>query len=347
MKHEHNRTNKVDYEMQIAENIRNKSALADLRPLDLDFVAPSLQKELDKRAVIVLAEAHERSGTTPLPRPPPPQKRVMPMSPSDHYRISQSQRNPIRLRQWTAQNAHDPALKVGFVAIFCLRSTEGRLEQGFIPYLYEHVAVRLLGGNMFTEAEEFTNKQLDGVEILDDTMYPHKLLCLNYTSYDLRREQDCISPLGHADIMVLGPEWDSVPYWFARVLGIFHVNTRYVGPGSTSRTRKWCHIEFLWVQWFTRDLTRLSGFQHRRQPRVQFVDANDPNNTPFSFVNPDDVICAAYVLPCPQQGLTDGLLGPSRLAQRLPIADKDDEAHNYAWFEVAMCVNLPCCGTAN
>ncbi len=207
--------------------------------------------------------------------------------------------------------------------------------------------MQLLGGDMFTEAEEFTDEQLDGIQILDDTMYPHKLLRLNYTSYDLRREQDCISPLGHADIMVLGPEWDSAPYWFARVLGIFHVNARYVGPGSTPRTRKWRRIEFLWVRWFTRDTTRLSGFQHRRQPRVQFVDANDPDNTPFSFVDPDDVIRAAYLLPCPQQGLTDELLGRSGLARRLQIADKDDEEHDYAWFEVSMCVTLPWCGTAN
>ncbi len=90
--------------MQIAENIRNTSALANLRPQDPDFVAPSLRKEIDKRA--------GRSGTTPLPRPTTAPKRVVPMSPSDHYRISQFQRNPSSLRQWTAENVRDPAVKV-------------------------------------------------------------------------------------------------------------------------------------------------------------------------------------------------------------------------------------------
>ncbi|KAI0704524.1 hypothetical protein C8T65DRAFT_578127 [Cerioporus squamosus] len=320
VKHEHDRTNKVDYEIQIAENIRNTSALADLRPQDPDFVAPSLRKDLDRRAALALAEAHERSGTKPLPRTAAGQKRVVPMSPSDHYRISQSQRNPISLREWTAQNAHDPATK------------------GFIPHLYEHVAVRLLGGDTFTEPEDFSPEQLDGVQILDDKMYPHKMLRLNHTSYDLRREQDPISPLNQADVMVLAPEWDKSagPFWFARVIGILHVNARYVGPNSTRANRKWQRVEFLWVRWFTRDTTRPSGFQHRRQQRVHFVDANEPDNVPFSFVDPDDIIRAAYLLPCHSQGLTEELLGPSRLARKLPIADEVDENRDYAYFEVSM-----------
>ncbi|RPD71381.1 hypothetical protein L226DRAFT_468941, partial [Lentinus tigrinus ALCF2SS1-7] len=127
---------------------------------------------------------HERSGTSPLARAATGE-RVVPMSPSDHYRISRSQRNPMPLREWTAQNESDPAVK------------------GFIPHLYEHLAARLIGGDMFTEPDEFTPEQLDGVQILDDKMYPHNLLRLNYTTYDLRREQDCISPHKQADIMVL------------------------------------------------------------------------------------------------------------------------------------------------
>ncbi|RPD55405.1 hypothetical protein L227DRAFT_566740 [Lentinus tigrinus ALCF2SS1-6] len=297
VKHEHARTNKVNFEMQIAENVRNTDALASLRPYD-EFVAPSLQKELDKREAIARAEAHERSGTSPLARAATGE-RVVPMSPSDHYRISRSQRNPMPLREWTAQNESDPAVK------------------GFIPHLYEHLAARLIGGDMFTEPNEFTPEQLDGVQILDDKMYPHNLLRLNYTTYDLRREQDCISPHKQADIMVLAPEWDNTPFWFARVIGIFHVNTRYVGPGSTHATKKWQRIDFLW-------------------PRVQFVDAHEPDNVPFSFVDPDDVIRAAYLLPCPREGLTHELLGPSKLARKLPIADEVLEEQDYAFFEVSM-----------
>ncbi len=186
---------------------------------------------------------------------------------------------------------------------------------------------------MFTEPEDFSSAQLDGIQILDDKMYSHKLVRLNYTSYNLRREQDCINPLKRPDIMVLAPEWDnSGPFWFARVIEIFHVNARYVGPNSTRANRKWQRVELLWVRWFTLDTTQSSGFQHRRQHQVHFVDANDPDNVPFGFIDPDDVIRAAYLPPC------DDLLGPSKLARKLPIADEVDETQDYAYLQGAMCV---------
>lgn len=190
---------------------------------------------------------------------------------------------------------------------------------------------------MYTEAEEFTPEQLDGVQILDEHLYSHKMLRINYTTYDMRREQDCIAPRRHADVMVPAPEFDDTRFWYTRVIGIFHVNTRYVGSAATPLDRRWRRMDLLWVHWFTRDTSIPSGFQHRRQPCLQFVNANNPDNDPFGLINPDDVIRAAYIMPAFDTGLTDSLLDASKLACKNPVHPGDDK-HDYMQYEVSMYV---------
>jgi hypothetical protein len=164
-------------------------------------------------------------------------------------------------------------------------------------------------------------------------MYAHKILRINYTSYDLRRCQDSINPRTHADIMVLSPDADPErPYWFARVVGIFHVNVMY---GDESRL-----MFFLWVRWFGHDYTHKSGFKYRRLPRIGFVpDASRP----MGFVDPNDVIRAAHIIPAFKYGRTDIYLGPS--IARIPEAEGrepeefDDE--DWTYYYVGMSVTHP------
>ena len=54
---------------------------------------------------------------------------------------------------------------------------------------------------------------------------------MNYTTYDLWREQDSVTLRTHPDVMVLSQETDEQrhPYWYARVLHIFQVNVRNYG----------------------------------------------------------------------------------------------------------------------
>ena len=80
---------------------------------------------------------------------------------------------------------------------------------------------------------------IDGVHILNDRLYCHRTICINHTSYDMRREQDTINPRTHPDVMVLSSDPDGHPYWYARVLQIFYVNVCYVGPGATYASQKW------------------------------------------------------------------------------------------------------------
>ena len=124
---------------------------------------------------------------------------------------------------------------------------------------------RLLDYKYDGDEVDFTPAERRNVLITNNTLSRHKVLRVNYTTYDLRRAQDSLNPRipGHGDVMVLSPEneeenEDPHPYWYARILGIYHANVRYVGPNRTI-SREPQHMEFLFVRWFGRDPTPRPG----------------------------------------------------------------------------------------
>ncbi len=165
----------------------------------------------------------------------------------------------------------------------------------------------------------FSDDERRNLKIVDDKLFRHKVMRVNYTSYDMRRDQDSINPRTHADVMVLAPEEDieektpdlSHPYWYARVVGIFHAKVKYTGPGSRTGDSK--KIEFLWVRWFGRDMSAPGGFGKRRLHRIGFADAEQPGA--FGFLDPQLVIRAVHLIPAFHYGRTSAKLGPSILRQ--------------------------------
>ena len=201
-----------------------------------------------------------------------------------------------------------------------------------MPLLLDHLLRCFVDPVVSTDSDEaFTDAQQWGLQILDDRLYPHKALQLNYTTYNMRREQDYINPRTHPDIMVLADEDsdDDHPFWYASVIGIFHANVRYTGPGSTRASSQWQRVDLVWVRWFERDQSYPCGFMHRRLPRLQFADANNPDEVPFSFLDPTDILRAAYIMPAPAHGQTDGLLDPSPLARRCKWDGAEDDYYYY------------------
>ena len=87
---------------------------------------------------------------------------------------------------------------------------------------------------------------------------------VNYTTYDLRRSQDSLNSRTHADIMVLSHEDQGTgqtrahPYWYARIIGIFHAMVQHTGRHSQSSEPQ--HMSFLWVRWYGRDLKHRAGW---------------------------------------------------------------------------------------
>jgi hypothetical protein len=169
--------------------------------------------------------------------------------------------------------------------------------------------------------------------ILNNRIYSHKVLRINYTTYDMRREQDSLNPRTHADIMVLSQEpktredgTPEHPYWYARIIGIFHAHVLHTGPNS--RTSEPQRMEFLWVRWFGLDQEHPSGWHTKRLHRVGFVDGE--NEAAFGFVNPEQVIRAVHLMPAFHHGRGTSNLKPS-IAR--PLTEKDED---WVYYYVGM-----------
>ena len=176
---------------------------------------------------------------------------------------------------------------------------------------------------------EYTEAERDTIQIVDNTLYRHKTLRVNYTTYDLRRQQDSINPRTHPDIMLLSHEDaasdDAHPYWYARVIGIFHVDVTHTGPLSKSSHKQ--RVNFLWIRWFGRDLPFKAGWQARRLHRIGFLNAKESGA--FGFLDPALVVRGIHLIPAFAQGKTNELLSPARSVARMPFSETEDWQYHY------------------
>jgi hypothetical protein len=118
-----------------------------------------------------------------------------------------------------------------------------------------------------------------------------------------------MNPRTHADIMMLSHEddEDQHPYWYARIIKVFHVNVWYYGPGinQTAPTQ----MDVLFMCWFGRDVTFNAGWSAKRLHHIGFFKCDDPDS--FGFVDPNQVIQGVHLIPGFHYGRTDTRLGPS------------------------------------
>ncbi|THU95750.1 hypothetical protein K435DRAFT_665829, partial [Dendrothele bispora CBS 962.96] len=148
------------------------------------------------------------------------------------------------------------------------------------------------------------------------------------TIYDMRRCQDSINlhiP-DHANVMVLasGTDENSHPYWYARILGIFHVMARH-NKGQPQR------FDFLWVCWYGLDEKWKFGAKSKRMPRVEFIRSSD--DCAFGFIDPACVIQAVHLIPAFALGTTKEFLGHSVARQE---CENDEDWYR---FYVGIFVN--------
>ncbi|KZT01026.1 uncharacterized protein LAESUDRAFT_664748 [Laetiporus sulphureus 93-53] len=208
-------------------------------------------------------------------------------------------------------------------------------SQNFLPLLKDHILGRLRGRPYDGDERGFSHQDHHTMIFEKNRMYFHKVLRVNYTTYDMRRMQDSINPRTHPNIMVAAheeddddnPEASKHPYWYARIIGIFHVNVRHTGPFRTSDEVQ--RMEVLWVRWYGRDVDALGGFETRRLHRIGFADGSDPNA--FRFLNPAVIIRAAHIIPAFAYGRTADLL-PASPCARLP----EEEDMDYEFYYVNM-----------
>jgi len=185
----------------------------------------------------------------------------------------------------------------------------------------------LLGHKYDGDELDFTPSDRGTVIIENNTIFLHKVLQVNYTTYDMQREQDSVHPgiTGHADVMVLSPENDEDnddphPYWYARVLGIYHANIRHIGPNSKSLEPR--QLNFLFVRWFGRDSDPQPGWKAKRLTRLGFVPGND--GSAFGFLDPSQVIRGVHLIPAFHWGqVTTKYLPRSPIARGSDNPDED------------------------
>ena len=143
-----------------------------------------------------------------------------------------------------------------------------------------------------TEAMEHLST-LNQVVFKGDHIYRHHLCCINYTTYDVRRAQDTINPhTNHRDIMLLAPLESAHPFLYARVLGIFHTNIIYTGPGLKDYFPR--HLEFLWVCWF-KVMDVPAGWEHTALDSLRFVPMSQDDA--YGFVDPASVLRSCHLIP--------------------------------------------------
>jgi hypothetical protein len=242
------------------------------------------------------------------------------------YAIGASQNQPIDLATFLQSNLSDSATKVCSMAPRASVDADRAFLENFVAklrrHLYPRVVDRLLAERLITDEVEQTGwesihatdlrERLAALQVKDlplhhsshqqillhsDRIYRHDTYHVNYTSYDLRTEQDIINPsTSRCNVMCLRSTagtalGDEGHYVYARVLGIYHVNVVYNGPGSSDmKTRR---FDVLWVRWYDSSKAPQNKFSLQTVSLPTVSTALES----IDFLDPADVLRAAYIMP--------------------------------------------------
>lgn len=136
-------------------------------------------------------------------------------------------------------------------------------------------------------------------------LYAHATLRVNYTTYDIRRNQDTVNVNnGKSDIMLLSAHDDEHPFRYARVLRVWHAHVSH--PVLAPRPVR---VELLWVRWFEPMNSFQQAWDRKELNKLRFVSASEDDA--FGFVDPSQVLRACHITPSFADGRTRELLGPS------------------------------------
>jgi len=139
-----------------------------------------------------------------------------------------------------------------------------------------------------------------------DLIYHHKLIRFHFTTYDVRRGTDIINPgTSRCNVMLLADQVDSATdssnlhhFLYARVLGAYHANVVYTGPGMRDYEPR--RFDFLWVRWFEVVNPASSGWEASKLDLVRFPPLCEEAS--LGFVDPKDVLRGCHILPAFAKG---------------------------------------------
>ncbi|KAG8945266.1 hypothetical protein FRC04_001106 [Tulasnella sp. 424] len=262
------RTNKQDYIKQTTRLYRRQERIRAITE-NVRRLGVSVGKKM---------KAIDRSESTPLP----------PTQPTLSYQIAESSRHWVHLGDLMRENPNEPALR------------------NFIENLKNHIIGRLRSRPFDGEETDYGASERDNLVIKDNVLHQHAYLRINYTTYDVRRDQDIINPRVPSRSFVMVPAGaGDHPYWYARVLGIFDLQ---VSPSRQQPAPVKLH--FLWVRWLGEDPGHVGDFQSASHCRVGYVRFGDSNDA-FGFLDPSVIIRACHLIPAFRFGYTKDLLPTS------------------------------------
>ncbi|KAG9087929.1 hypothetical protein FRC06_002302 [Ceratobasidium sp. 370] len=195
------------------------------------------------------------------------------------YFIGQAERSEDmipNISMWVANQAPDSAVKF------------------FYPQLKRHLLGRVLGNPNRTD---FSVAELAQLDFHKGRMYRHKTLRVNYTSYDVLRQQDVLNAATPHCFIMLPTESNEQepgahPFIYAKVLGVYHANIVY-------RSRLTQRMDFVHVRWLYYDYERPGGWDHKRLDRLTYQACNTSDDIldSFDFVDPANILRASHLIP--------------------------------------------------
>ncbi|KAG2336350.1 hypothetical protein BDR05DRAFT_978806 [Suillus weaverae] len=229
----------------------------------------------------------------------------------NHHYIPINCNNSLYIFSFLRSHANDPALAE------------------FVPKLKDHMLYRLRNLDIGYCDHAFTDDERNSVIISDNQLYSVQTMQVRYTTYNLRREYDTINPCTHCDIMVLSGEMrPKHPYWYARVLGIYHMEVWLNVDGPIKKQQ----LEVLYVRWLAPLMGQQSGMSCTRLPKVAFVEETDGDV--FGFLDPSQVIQSAHLILAFNSGR-----GTTSLCHGKTFAHQCDDVDDWEAYYVGIFVD--------
>jgi hypothetical protein len=166
--------------------------------------------------------------------------------------------------------------------------------------LKRHLLPRILDLHSACTTESHERASVNNVFLNNDRIYRHQIMSIHYTSYDVWRRREIIhtgpgKTTAYCDIMGLLATDDNLDdsdvsrFWFAHVLGIFHVNVIYTGDGSSDLSPR--RLDFLWVRYYSSyGRTNPCSLDRLKFPPVAEKES-------FGFLDPGCVLRCCHIIP--------------------------------------------------
>ncbi|KAG2021050.1 hypothetical protein CC2G_006316 [Coprinopsis cinerea AmutBmut pab1-1] len=175
-----------------------------------------------------------------------------------------------------------------------------------------------------------------------ERIYAHSRFVKNFTTYDLRRGQDVINPnSSRRNVMCIRDRTRTAifendgsgafdagsRFHYARVLGVYHANIIYNGPGSLDlRSRR---FEFLWVRWY--EHCGKGSWDSKQLDRLRFTPLTEAEFDPdtIGFLAPEYVLRGCHIIPRFAKGKVYGKNSRGSRGASKRVGDDEDYQEYY------------------